>query len=336
MKYLYVLFVSVAIFSCSSNNRTCELIDLGSETIVSPSLFSDSIIMAPPLQLKSFDKYLAFIYPGMGRSILFVDTQTKKEQNWGKIGDGPEDFISVSCVGQKENRVALYDGNLRKYVEYEILLGEEIELERVKKQQLSVDSLSILGIHTMSNGLTVGFVGLGSKELFSLFGKNLNFIKTFGKCPVDGLPEDNNLQMYGWFSSYGDRLYWASQTTGYVVCYTVKSNEQIAKNWELYLNEPLYDKERMNWNKNNKEGAYDIQATKDYVFISYSGKLLDDEQCLPQNILVFTHDGELIKNVKYENEYVPKFTVADNKIYTFGKDRITECNLADWKLEHIN
>ena len=89
----------------------------------------------------------------------------------------------------------------------------------------------------------------------------------------------------------------------------------------------MYDADRKNWKRENKNGFYDIQINEKYIFVSYSGKSFSDSQVLPQELLVFTHEGKLIKRIKYNKDIcLSKFTVQQDTIYAIGGGTITRFN----------
>ncbi|MEG0890055.1 MAG: BF3164 family lipoprotein [Bacteroides sp.] len=327
--YVYLIF-PLFILSCSSSHRSINLDD---ETEIVPQLFSDELVMPPPTQMRYLNSHLLFMTPNVSSCMLIMDEKTKKTVVWGQVGNGPDDFFSISCVGQEGDKMKFYDTNLRKYAEYEVSLQDSVYLKRVETRQINTGSISVLRIHVMSNGMIVGFAGLGSEKMFVLMDENFKEIDRFGDSPVKGLPEDNFIQLHGTFTSYQNKLFFASQPTGYLACFVINANGSVAKQWDKLLTEPLYDVGAWKWAKENKWGFFDVQATEKYVFAAFSGKSLLDKEILPQNILVFTHEGVLIKNIKYKNEYIGRFTLSDNnKLYTIGKDRLMVSELDSWGL----
>ncbi len=59
-----------------------------------------------------------------------------------------------------------------------------------------------------------------------------------------------------------------------------------------------------------------------------------ENNTVSQNILVFTHEGELVKNVKYANSAIGKIALSDDfKIYTFGEERFSYSDWRSWGLK---
>lgn len=307
----------------------------GIQTVrVTPELLSDRLEIHPPLQMIDMDSHLMFITPGMEHSVLFWNKKNQQTSIWGQMGNGPDDFTSAQCVRVHNREVEYFDSNLKKCVKYRLHPGDSVSLTRISECRLENDSLVLLNLHRTSTGCTVGFIGYGSNHLFALLDESLHVVRTFGDIPVPGRPDRNNLQLYGWFASYGDRIFFASQPLGYLVCYQIRRDGTVQKEWEHFKTEPRYDVTQQKWEKTNRFGYYDLCANGQYLFVSYSGKELSEQDLAPSNILVFTHDGKLICDVAYQGEYVPKLAVNDSLMYTYGKDRLTVSRWKEWKLQN--
>ncbi|WP_273157590.1 6-bladed beta-propeller [Bacteroides fluxus] len=330
MRIIYSFYLLLFLVSCGNKGRKEVL----SEMEIVPELVTDELPILPPLQMKDMKTHLLFVTPGMEHNLLFFDKETQEVSAWGKLGNGPDDFISALCIGEKENRIKLFDSNLRKCVEYELLLQDTVSLSRLQEYRYRTDSVTLLGLHAMNNGVMVGFAGFGCDNMFVLLNEKMEMIKSFGNIAIEGKPEKNNLQFYGWFTSYKDKLFFVSQLTGYIVCYTIDGENNTIKEWEHYLTEPLYDAETQKWDKENKYGFYDVLCNEDYVFAAFSGKNGLDKKLLPQNILVFTHTGRLVGNIRYKDVSFGKIALSDDSLYTIGEDKLMICNWKNWKLQN--
>lgn len=326
MKYLVILFF-LWLVSCSDVKQPQEgIIDLTSEVEISPDILSRDIVMTPPVQMLVDSDFLIFMAPGMGHSILFLDKNTQKTYHWGQMGNGPDDFISPKCIRQKDHMLTVYDVNLRKAVEYEIHLSDSVHLNPIKRQTVQTDSINLIDLHIMDNNLTVGLVGIGCPNMFVLLDDEMKFMKSFGDFPMEGLPKDNYLNVYGSLASYKNKLFYACLPTGYIACYNIDRKGNIQKDWEHFLTKPSFDTGRGKWTLDNKNGIYDIKTTQDYVFLAFSGKSLSEESRVPQNVLIFTHEGKLVKNIKCKDSFIGRFVIDGDYIYASGVDNLIKFN----------
>lgn len=326
MKYLVILFFMLLASCRGVKQHQQEGIDLTSSVEILPEIVSKDIMMTPPVQMLADSEFLIFMAPGMEHSILFLDRNTKNIYHWGQMGNGPDDFISPKCIRQKDNRLTVYDVNLRKAVEYEVHLSDSVHLNPIKRQRVQTDSINLIDLHTMDNELTVGLVGIGCPNLFVLLDEKMKLMKSFGDFPMEGLPKENYLSVYGNLVSYKNKLFYACLPTGYIVCYGIDEKGNIEKEWEYFLTKPSFDAGRGKWTSDNKNGIYDIKATKDYIFLAFSGKSLSEKSRLPQNILIFTHDGKLVKNIKCKDSFIGRFVVDGDYIYAFGENSLIKFN----------
>lgn len=328
MKYITLIFL-LSLEACSNvSHYQQETIDLSSEIEVSPEKVSNDIVMTPPVQLLADDRFLICMAPGMGRSILFLDKTTGNTCYWGQMGSGPDDFVSPKCIRQKDHRLTIYDVNLRKAVEYEVHSGDSVSLVPIRRQTVQTGEIQLIDLHTMDHRLSVGLVGIGCPHQFVLLDEGMNVMKSFGDFPMEGLPKDNYLSVYGCLSSWQNKLFFACLPTGYVVCYDIDREGNVRKEWEHFLTQPSYDSSRGKWNPDNKNGIYDMKATCDYLFLAFSGKAFSEASRLPQNILVFTHDGKLVRNIKCKDAFIGRLAVDGDYIYASGIDDLTRFN---WK-----
>lgn len=332
----FLILVLVALLaSCSSKTETKRsMLTLPDPTVIVPEELSYDLVMSPPLEIKTFGDYLIFTQPMMGKSLLFYNRITRQQNYWETGGSGPDDFMSASCIYQneKDSIIKLYDTNLRKMVEFKLSSQDNsVSLISKKRYRIETDTIHSMGLHEMENGYYVSHAAFGSKKMFVLFDKDLKVLKTFGSKPIEEMPDGNYTYLYGWFASSGNKLFFAAQPTGYLVSFDISDSGEVAKDWEISFTEPKYETSAFNWTRENKRGFYDIQTNDKYVFLSFSGKTYEDDDVMPQSILILNHEGKLTKHLKYDQDYaLGKFTLSGDSIYAIAHDRITRFN---WKKE---
>lgn len=336
MNKAYTFLFFIFLIACNTHTET-KTISLPQPTVVLPEELSYDLVMSPPLEIKTFGDYLFFTQPMMGKSLLFYNRITGQQNYWGTGGSGPDDFMSASCIYQneKDSIIKLYDTNLRKMVEFKWSNQDNsVSLISKKRYRIETDSISTMGLHGMENGYYVSFASFGSKDMFVLFDKELKVYKTFGNKPIEEMDDKNYSYLYGWFASNGNKMYFAAQSTGYLVCYEISDNGDVNKEWEVSFTDPKYEIAPFSWKWDNKHGFYDIQVNDEYLFLAFSGKSLEEEEVIPNSILILNHKGKLKKYIKFDNDHlVGKFTLKGDSIYSVGLDRITRFN---WRKELKN
>ena len=335
MKYLFLLLFGISIYSCNTETERIVIVELPQPTVIQTEELSDDIVMSPPLQMKAWKEHFLFFHPGMGKSILFYNNEQRKEVLWGSMGSGPDDFFSPACIYEnaKDSIIELFDMNLRKKIVYKCYIEEEnTTLTRLEYYSIKSDTISLLGMHRMDNGWHIGFAGVGCNDMFVFMnqkGKELRPTESFGGKPIKEMPNGNFLQLYGWFASYENKFFFAAQPAGYLCCYNISDAGQATKEWEYFLTQPIFDAVTNKWKKENRRGCYDIQVNEEYVFVAFSGETYEEGSKLPQEIIVFSHEGKIIKRLRLNEEFmIGKFSVKEDMIYAYGNGKLISFN---WK-----
>ena len=318
--YILLLFTT----ACNTNTGTPKMVSLPEPKIVMPEVITDELIMNPPLDIKSFGDYLFFTQPQFDKPVLFYNKKTGQSNFWGLTGSGPDDFISASCayLNHEDSVIEIFDTNLRKVVSFKTYIdNDSITLTSQNRYRIDTDSIFTLGLHKMDNEYYVTQVLIGHKNMFVLFNKELEVHKAFGDAPIEEIHDENYSQLYGWFASKGNKLFFAVQGMGYLVCYDISNNGNVKKDWEMNFTTPKYDTDpSFSWKRENKRGFYDIQVNNEYLFLSFSGKSFEEQEVLPEGMLILDHKGELVDYIKLDNDHtMAKFTVSGDSIFTYNK-----------------
>lgn len=319
--FIYMLLLFVA--ACNTNAKT-KITSLPEPKVVMPEVITDELVMNPPLDIKSFGDYLFFTQPQFDKPVLFYNMRTGHSNFWGVSGSGPDDFISASCayLNHEDSEVEIFDTNLRKVVSFKAYIdNDSVTLTPQNRYRIETDSIFTLGLHKMDNGYYVTQVLIGHKNMFVLFNEKLEVYKTFGDAPIEEIHDENYSQLYGWFASKGNKLFFAVQGMGYLVCYDISDNGNVKKEWETKFTVPKYElNPSFRWKNDNKRGFYDIQVNNEYLFLSFSGKSYEEEDVLPEGVLILDHKGELVDYIKLDNNHtMAKFTVSGDSIFTYNK-----------------
>lgn len=324
---LFYSFLFVFFASCVEvQKQDLYRLDLPEEVEITPELVSDEILTQAPTQILVDSAYLIFMKPAMDQTVLFINKQTLETYNWGRMGSGPDDFVSPECVCQNGRNWRIWDTNLRKMVDYKLSYdGNTPRLFPQKRQSMlseKTHNIWIVDLHTMTNGWSVGLVGTGDENMFVLLDEEMGVVKTFGSFPVEGLAKETYMSVYGTFASVGNKLFFASLPTGYVVCYHVGKDGEPKKEWESLFTKPLFSSEGTSWTRDNRDGFFDMKVTDEYLFLGFSGNAIKDGFHLPENLLVLKHDGRWVKNIKLKDVQFSRFAIDGDSIYTWGVEKL--------------
>lgn len=329
-------FLLLALLVSCTNHPSQDLyrLELPEAIEVTPNLVSDDILTQAPVQILVDSAYLVFMKPAMDQTILFINKQTLETYNWGQMGSGPDDFVSPFCIRQDERNWRIWDVNLRKMVEYKLSFNENtpqlLPQKRFNMTSEATHHIWITNLHTMHHGWSIGLVGTGNdgENMFVLLDEEMNVVKTFGTFPVEGLPTGSYMNIYGTFASIGNKLYFASLPTGYIVCYHIGKDGEPKKEWESLFTKPLFSTGGGNWTRDNRDGFFDIKVTNEYLFLAFSGNAIKDGFHLPENLFVLKHDGQWVKNIKLKDVPFGRFAVDGDSIYTWGLEKL---HIFNWR-----
>ena len=114
--FIYASFLSTIIFACSTKNVNIERISL------SPQIINDSLFTMLPGKILLCDPYIIWQDGFATDTFMYViDLRTGKEVGkMGKIGRGPEEFISPNLIGCINKHIIILDDNLPKCAFYSI------------------------------------------------------------------------------------------------------------------------------------------------------------------------------------------------------------------------
>ena len=146
-----------------------------------------------------------------------------------------------------------------------------------------------------------------------LLDETLNVVKAFGRLAGQSESGTDMRTYEGMVSSYGNSFVYGMKRFGYLSFYSQKDTV-VQKEWEIYLEEPLYSGEVLKC-KDLKRGFVDVKMTKNYVIGSYCGRLASpkkDRGLFGYHILVFDHQGNLVRNLKLDRK-IGRIAVSENE-----------------------
>lgn len=310
-QYIYLTFVFCFMLSCSSPQS--EILQLGKVTELKAHEYEHEIIMSNPLGLEMIDNNL-FIFQSTGEdAALIMNTNSGSiVGSWGIRGNGPGEFMYPLewGINRKEKMIYLYNLNrfqLRqyKYNDKELILLKETSF---KGLQSFVREATVL-----ENGNIIASVIYGNEKPLLLLSSQLDSLNNFGELPNDK-HKSTDLRTYGSIlSSYKNIFVQTMCDLGYLACYEQKDDNTIIKKWEYYLEKPIYKGPELDRSL-LKRGFIDVKMTPNYIFCVYSGQKWDQTGISdqPKNILVFNHNGKLLKNFHIDKA-IGKIAVSEDE-----------------------
>lgn len=311
-----VLFLlSLLLFGgCSPKQSSSTLLELGEGTPVVAKEYINELIIKNPYNLDVVGGKLLLFQSSKKNVILEVDTDNGTIVGcWGKYGNGPGEFNFPGYWGHNASKheIYLYDEIVGKffvcsYEESGDSLAFMLTKEVVKPEKTVVSRGAVL-----DNGHVAASAVFFQNAPIVLLDETLDVVKAFGRLTGQSESGTDMRTYEGMVSSYGNSFVYGMKTFGYLAFYSQKDT-LVQKEWEIYLEEPLYSGEILKC-KDLKRGFVDVKMTKDYVFCSYSGQLPElSTGLLGNNILVFDHQGNLVRNLKLDRE-IGRIAVSEDE-----------------------
>ena len=267
-----------------------------------------------------------------------VDANDGKEvKQIGLFGGGPKEFVQPVYWGNNGKEVYIYDEAkmfLRTYSWHEILNAEE--LPETGKVNLKGDEKNILFGKVLNQDYFVGSVVVGMPKPIITLDKELNTIENIGNIPDKDHKSEALVTYGGSVSSYGNKFVSTMASFGYIACYEQQSDGTCKMLWDACAEQPIYKKDQLDLTL-LKLGFADVKMTKNYIFCSYFGQKYDRDNrknIKPRNMLVFDHQGNLLKNLRSERS-LARFTVSEDEKTIYAATEEPEVAIIRFDISNI-
>lgn len=328
-KLFFVINSVFLFFSCSVNNKN-NLENLSVEYIYAEE-YAEELLIRPPHSLDLLSDGLMVSQSNGDGFITFLN---KKDMSillqWGKMGNGPEDFISPQYCGHVKENLYFYDFNLRRMT----LLHRDVNdgLRLYKHKKFDNKELYITNLHVLDENYILANVVMGADNPLVLMDGDLNVISGFGSISPKKVSDGKSY--VGRFASSGNRFVHAMNDVGYLSCYE-QTDGSVSKLWEYYVSEPVFtDDGRLN-KKETLDGFWDVKISNGKVYAIYNGKNYDEKKNpdmrFPTTILVFDFsEGKLLN--KYVTDRDVCRMAVDNNGLIYGVGTRPEIEIVKYKL----
>lgn len=322
MKYTILLLLTLLV-SCAESQKYPEpkksvLIKLAEGQPLKCTEFKEELIMTNPLSIELVGDYLyLFQHKGKNAAFVFDVAKDKILGTWGGRGGGPGEFNLPMFWGNRvsTNQVFLYDLDrftLREYTN--VNTSNMSDLKFMGEKKFPPYYADFKWASKLENGNFVTSCSYNLDHPLLLLSSNLDSICSFGDIPDDEHRSIDLRSYWGRTSSYKNKFVYAMSQLGYLVCYEQASPDKVEKLWERFLQMPIYKGNQLD-RTHVLRGFLDVKMTPNYIFCSYSGKNtnLKGDESLPDKILVFDHQGQLIKHFQLDRLISSIAVSADEK-----------------------
>lgn len=336
MKHIIFILIIVIASSCSDKKKS-DLLILDKSVSLKCIEYDNELIMPNPLSIELIDNSLYLFQPQGEDAALIVDKNNGKiKGTWGKRGNGPGEFTYPLFWGEnpKEKQIYLYDMNrfiLRSYTYHH--LSNKSDLVIKNEVKLKPNTVALRYATVLDNGNIIASCIYNQESPLLLMNNNLDSINSFGDIPDKDHKSIDLRSYWGTLSSFQNKFVFAMAELGYIVCYEQNKNE-IIKKWEHYLEKPIYKGNALN-EKLLKRGFSNVKMTNNYIFCVYSGKKWDSPNMdvHPETILVFNHQGKLLKNFHLDRR-IGKIVVSSDEKTIYAISLEPEISIIRYEIEN--
>ena len=121
-----------------------------------------------------------------------------------------------------------------------------------------------------------------------------------------------------------------------IACYEQQADGTCKILWDACAEQPIYKKDQLDLTL-LKLGFADVKMTKNYIFCSYFGQKYDRDNrknIKPRNMLVFDHQGNLLKNLRSERS-LARFTVSEDEKTIYAATEEPEVAIIRFDISNI-
>ncbi|MCS3051877.1 TolB-like 6-bladed beta-propeller domain-containing protein [Parabacteroides johnsonii] len=336
MKSLFIIILCFLLTSCSE--KQYRIFTLPEETPVSGIDYPNELFMNYPWSIDIIDDKLLLFATKGDYFMRIVDANNGKEiKQIGLFGGGPKEFVQPVYWGKNGKEVYVYDEAkmyLRTYSWHEILNAEE--LPEAKTINLKGNEKNILFGKVLNQDYFVGSVVVGMPQPIIVLDKELNTIGNMGNIPDKDHQSEALVTYGGSVSSYGNKFASTMASFGYIACYEQQADGTCKILWDACAEQPIYKKDQLDLTL-LKLGFADVKMTKNYIFCSYFGQKYNRDNrknIKPRNMLVFDHQGNLLKNLRSERS-LARFTISEDEKTIYAATEEPEVAIIRFDISNI-
>lgn len=311
-----LLTASFLILLASCSNQESRLLVLPDETPITGQDYPNDIYINYPICLEYYkDKLLIFLHKNEN-IIKIIDAKDGKEiKDTGKKGNGPGELTNPDYFGICNNQIYIYDSGRRKIMKYDwddINYAKDLPI--IEGDSIPNKDIGIFSGNIMQNNNLITSIYYGMNEPIAVWDKDLKVINNIRITPEENYKSQSHLSYGGHISSSGNKFAFVMEALGYIACYELQEDGKEHLLWDHFLEKPIYKGDQLD-RKHLKLGFPEIKMTQNYIFCSYFGERLTREKLKtlkPRNLLVFDHNGNLLKNLRSARS-LGKFCVSDDE-----------------------
>ncbi len=333
---LLISLLSILILSCS--NQDNDLLVLINETPITGQDYPNDIYINYPICIEYYEnKLLIFLHKNENLIKILNADNGKEINNIGKIGNGPGEFVNPDYFGICDNQIYIYDFGRKKLMKYDWYeMNSVTNLPIIEGDSIQNKEVNFFSGKIMENNYLIASIYYGMNKPIVICNKDLKIINSVGVIP-DERHKSQALISYGrHISCFGNKFVFVMEALGYIACYELQNDGKERLLWDHFLEKPIYKGDQLD-RKHLKLGFPEVKMTKNYIFCSYFGERLTREKLKtlkPRNLLIFDHQGNLLKNLRSKRS-LGKFTVSEDEKTIYAATEEPEVAIIRFDISNI-
>lgn len=334
MRHLILSACILILSGCTSRQSSSGILKLNEGIRIEAYEYPEELIITNPLNIAVVGKKLLLFQHSGEYAVLTMDTEKGIiDGHWGIRGNGPGEFTIPVYWGQDNTKreLYLYDMNSRFLRAYNWQTGSDtLSFSQIQEKRINTDAYIRNGAILKNQTAAVSVIFNQTSPVMLLD----NDLKM--KDLVEGLPGQNNSSTdqrsySGVIGSYGNAFVFGMEKMGYLSYYEL-SDSTARKKWEVCLENPVYEGGVLAVDR-LKQGFVDVKMTGHYIYCSYCGAPYNQD-FVAHNILIFDHDGNLVRNLELDRE-VGHIAVSSDERYIYAVNYKPEIGIVRYTVENL-
>lgn len=311
-KFAVRLLVFLIINSCAPTSKKDNIVAFKRTFTLEHKTYDTELLISNG-RLAVIDSFLIIVSRQQESlcKVYSIPNNMKELYSYGRIGNGPGEFIQPLLTYSFENTFGLNEVNKQELAIMKLTNTNDslsiIEQDRLKapykmkKNELVPPDYYFV---KLNDSCYVSLLLGGKGRFFSLLDSTLIPINQFGESPISEelpvLSSRNRLQ--GRIAAHDGAMAFATSNLPYISCYQFTSN-YMQKKWSFFYDQPYYTVRNNDllFDKDKSFGkVIGLKMDNQFIYLLYLDQLLseydyhDTEKSLANVILVFDHDGNSV------------------------------------------
>ncbi|MDR2775509.1 MAG: TolB-like 6-bladed beta-propeller domain-containing protein, partial [Tannerella sp.] len=316
----FIVIIGVLLSACT--HRTGEIVPVRKILPVS-AVIADSLYLSFPGQLRVTSKHILIQTPFSSEGFLKIyDRKTGQESGWtGTVGGGPGEWTAPSLGNVVDDKILIFDLNLKKYVmaETNTMYREISETGSMKKTDIQPSTLVFVNDRLL--------VAADYAETpFKLLSNGVTL--PCGQYPFTESVTNTYERFQGHLAVHPEKrlIVYGTNDNPYISLYRVQPDglEQV---WEKQFKEADYSisDRQLRWGTRQPAGVKEVTFTKDYIACMTEDERNKDntitfsmrgrEMKIPlQSIYLFDYEGNLIYQLEPDTYIIRLASDTDSNL----------------------